>query len=114
MKLKDAEELWFEEVRLDCSPSSTTAFDQDNANEGLFYMPAGKIGNRYASVSVCLLLLRVVDADQGIFERLGYGLQEFEEASVTYDAILADVDEDVKKGLPCVRYEDGMHTIRII
>jgi hypothetical protein len=28
--------------------------------------------------------------------------------------LLAELDEEIKSSLPCLRYENGLHTIRII
>jgi hypothetical protein len=112
MVINDVEETWCEGIRLDKHTSDERAFDGDNANSRLFYMPAGRVAHKIDYHAIRFLLFRVLDVDQGIYERLGCGYQYGDE--LVEIAMLADADEDVKKGVPCVRYEDGMHTIRVI
>jgi hypothetical protein len=112
MVINDAKEAWCEGVRLDEHTADETTFDEDNVNGRLFYMPAGKVAHDIDYHAIRFLLLRVVDVNKGTYERLGCGYQYGDE--LVEKAMLADVDEDVKKGIPCVRYEDGMHTIRVV
>ncbi|KAF3005173.1 hypothetical protein E8E13_010638 [Curvularia kusanoi] len=51
------------------------------------------------------LILRLVDGTNE-YERVGM-------ISTPHDP-LQDLDEELKRSLPCIRYEDGKHTIRII
>jgi hypothetical protein len=97
-------------VIFDTPPSSRSSFDEDNAHSRLFYIPTIKwIGGSHWFASG--LILRVVDVDHGTFERLGHiTVNQYKRLP----AILDDIGEEVKKDLPCIRYEDGLHTIRIV
>jgi len=97
-------------VMLDTPPPSNSAFDEDNLQQRLFYMLGGVARGQE---SVSLLLLRVVDANGGIFERLGCCRQSTPIEGLQ-DKLLADIEEDVKRTLPCLHDVDGLHTIRII
>jgi hypothetical protein len=94
-------------LHFDVAPDDVFAFDRDNAEKRLFYVP-------YLDEEDCTkyLLLRLVDVDKKTFERFGiavcYGSQRQEEL------LMADLDEETKASLPCLRYENGLHTIRII
>lgn len=95
-------------VDLDVTPSSCRAFDNDNSASRLFYMPGGSL--KYFE-KVRVLFLRVVDAEEGVFERIGLGACSDD---VDMDEIVYHMDEEAKMQLPCLQYEDGRHTIRII
>jgi hypothetical protein len=66
---------------------------------------------RRSTCSIYGLFLRLGDFDNGTLKGLGYvcglGYTEF-------PAILTDVGDAVKNDLSCMRYEDGLHMIRII
>lgn len=105
------ETTWWElpSVALDTDTLHETAFDENNARERLFFMPC-QTGSTPNISTVCLLL-RLVDEDQVLFERIGVvsaGEHQNE------DKLLAELDEETKARMPCLRYEDGLHTIRII
>ncbi|EAT78046.1 hypothetical protein SNOG_14506 [Parastagonospora nodorum SN15] len=116
MMIDDESNLWYSWINLDNPPVNKKAFDGDNANGRLFYMPTAKISTVFNPDAGISLLFRVVDSSLGIFERLGYGYWSgVRDKQLQYtNAILADLGEEVKQSLPCVRYEDGLHTIRVI
>ncbi|KAH3941400.1 hypothetical protein HBI81_238620 [Parastagonospora nodorum] len=116
MMIDDESNLWHSWINLDNPPVNKKAFDGDNANGRLFYMPTAKISTVFNPDAGISLLFRVVDSSLGIFERLGYGYWSgVRDKQLQYtNAILADLGEEVKQSLPCVRYEDGLHTIRVI
>lgn len=60
------------------------------------------------------MVLRVVDRDSGVFERIGMavGLEDLGDAEIP--SLPTDVGEDVKATFPSLKYEDEVHTIRII
>jgi hypothetical protein len=66
---------------------------------------------RRSTCSIYGLFLRLGDFDNGTLKGLGYvcglGYTEF-------PAILTEVGDAVKNDLSCMRYEDGLHMIRII
>jgi hypothetical protein len=107
--LNDANEK-LHSIIFDAPPLSRTSFGEDNAQNRLFYIPTMK-WTRKTDYNACGLLLRVVDRDEGVFERLGY---IYEGGYMHLLAMLDDIEEEVKKSLPCIRYKDGLHTIRII
>jgi hypothetical protein len=110
MLLDNADEKLHNGIMFDAHPLNHTSFDEDNAQDRLFYIPTMK-WTRKSDLVACGLLLRVVDRDEGVFERLGLIHDGW---GKHLPAILADLEEEVKKSLPCIRYEDGMHTIHII
>lgn len=57
------------------------------------------------------LLIRLVNRQTNEFERIGLGVSQ-DGAAMT--SLHKELDEEVKKALPCLRYEEGRHTIRII
>jgi len=88
-----------EVVNLD-DPEEVLAEDSDKGL--LFYMCA-------RSPDMYLLLLKLVDAESGTFQRIGVA-HVWNRLSV--EAVLeGDTGEE---SLPCVRYEGGLHSIRII
>jgi hypothetical protein len=108
--LNNENERLLHNITFDAPPLSRTSFDEDNAQNRLFYIPTIK-WIRKSRFSACGLLLRVVNSDEGVFERLGY---IYDGNYLQLPAMLADLGEEVKRSLPCVCYEDGLHTIRII
>jgi hypothetical protein len=98
-------------VELDTLYGEEAAFDNDNTEERLFFMPA-LIGRRSKeSPKVWCLLLRLAKPESKTFEKLGCVGTRLEHQK---DVLLAELDEETKAGLPCLRYENGLHTIRII
>jgi hypothetical protein len=111
MFVDDANERMYCYISFDAPMLSSTSFDEDNAQNRLFYIPTMKWGTQKTGFSACGLLLRVIDGDEGVFERLGHISDNGNEH---LPAIMADLEEEMKKSLPCIRYKDGLHTIRII
>ena len=121
-KPKDAEEDWYMSVNdeivqsktgyrpsiyLDVSPPSDTAFDVDNAARRLFFMTCARPSD--SNNWLLLLLFRLKDTEEKLFERIGLAVAyQFEGQEGL------QLDEDVKRNLPCQSYENGLHTIRII
>lgn len=60
---------------------------------------------------VVALLVRLEDAKKKTFTRFGLAVAL---DMPTRAILLADIDEDTRKSLPCLRYDNGLHTIRII
>ncbi|KAF2827237.1 hypothetical protein CC86DRAFT_369421 [Ophiobolus disseminans] len=58
------------------------------------------------------MLLRLVDEPKGIFGRLGYGSHTGPAELI--QLVLVDLEEEAKRSMLCVCYEDGWHTIRKI
>jgi hypothetical protein len=108
------------QVILDVPVPHTHHFENDNAEGRLFYMPfTGSIFHEYVageSQFIEAFLLRVIDAQIGVFERIGMAHADGEVASENEvpGELLDELEEEVKKRLPCLEYRDGLHTIRII
>jgi hypothetical protein len=86
--------------------ANESAFDDDNAEKRLFYVPCLD-----TQASLDCLLVRLVDVDKKTFERFGVVKCYWDEGR---EFLEAELDEEIKASLPCLRYEDGLHTIRII
>lgn len=99
---------WSDEFDAEMQP--TTGVDAGNQ---LFYM-----NFVVSETRVMAMLLRLVDEEAGTFERWGIIDANQKRPVRAYDdiraALLADLDEEVKEKLPCLRYEGGKHTIRFI
>jgi len=96
-------------LHFDVPPFYDEAFDSDNAKQRLFFM----VG-RMPTVDhdyMLVLLLRLVDVERKLFERIGIAVSS---ASDGREILLAAVDEETERSLPCLRYENGQHTIRIL
>jgi hypothetical protein len=96
-------------VYFDVPPSYDEVFDTDNTNQRLFFMVGRMpiVNNDYMYV----LLLRLVDIQRKLFERIGIAVSSADDGR---EMLLAAVDEETGKGLPCLQYENRQHTIRII
>jgi hypothetical protein len=57
------------------------------------------------------LLLRLVEPGNVTFERIGVATAYTDEGR---KLLLEELDEETKARLPCLRYENGLHTTRII
>jgi len=114
---KNGQKTWrdFPWLHFDTPLVTETAFSDDSASGNLFFMPyrlqRDAPGKPKASDLVYCLMVRLVDKEQKLFERIG-----FVEASSYQgkDQLLVELDEETKARLPCLRYENGLHTIRII
>jgi hypothetical protein len=96
-------------LHFDIPPPGDDSFEKDNNEHRLFFMACRKPSedNEYIPV----LLLRLADVDKKHFERFGVAISGVSDGQ---EMLLADVEEEVKSTLPCLRYENGLHTIRII
>jgi hypothetical protein len=99
------------ECDLDTLHHEVSAFDDDNTERRLFFMPGLIDGGSDEGPLLRCLLLRLENSKNKTFERIGIvgsGLDHVKEM------LLADLDEEMKAHLPCLRYENGLHTIRIV
>jgi hypothetical protein len=95
-------------VHLDV-PAADDAFVRDMVEQRLFFMVGRKPDSDDDYIPV--LLLRLCDVEQKLFERIGLAKSDPKTGT---EMLLADLDEETRASLPCLRYEDGLHTIRII
>jgi hypothetical protein len=97
-------------VNLDIEPIDRFAFENDNAEGRLFVMPAHEYPTRGGGTLICLVL-RLVETGNATFERIGIVTAYKDHGK---EQLLEDLCEAVKAQLPCLRYKNGLHTIRII
>lgn len=89
----------------------------DSENGLLFYMPIARFQGDYENdykrddAANKFLFFRLVNTEGKLFQRLGLGRIN---SSKGLKLLQGELTEDVKRALPCLRYEDGKHTIRII
>jgi hypothetical protein len=95
-------------VSLDIGAEEVSTFDYDNVEERLFFMPSFDLKEHY---SLQCLMFRLASPESTTFERIGLVEAHTEQGR---DMLLAELDEETKAHLPCLRYENGVHTIRII
>jgi hypothetical protein len=106
-------------VMLDVPVLDPRHFSDDNAKGRFFYMPVAQ-GQPWTDDHqfVYAWLLRLVDKQSGTFKRIGMvqnnPIVPGVKVEVDIAVLLAELKETVKETLPCVKYEDGRHTIRII
>ncbi|KAL2144178.1 hypothetical protein VTI28DRAFT_9469 [Corynascus sepedonium] len=99
------------ELRLDIFQDS---FEEDNKTGTLFAMLAGDVtvtldpGRRDRRLE--MLLLKLIDREKGIFERIGYA----KVGNADADEIMRIQSSERASELPCIEYREGMHTICII
>lgn len=95
-------------VHLDV-PATDDAFVHDITQQRLFFMVARipESDNEY----IPILLLRLCDTDRRLFERIGIATGGPKGGT---EMLLAELDEETRASLPCLRYEKGLHTVRII
>jgi hypothetical protein len=95
-------------VHLDV-PATDDAFVHDMTQQRLFFMVARtpESDNEY----IPILLLRLCDTDRRLFERIGIATGGPKGGT---EMLLAELDEETRASLPCLRYEKGLHTVRII
>lgn len=94
---------------LDVPPKSDEIFDADNTEQRLFFMICRMPSSDGKFMQI--LLLRLTDLNTNLFERIGFAQSIVPECQ---DTLLADLDESTKRSLPCSRYANGLHTIRLI
>ncbi|KAH6872968.1 hypothetical protein BKA58DRAFT_401133 [Alternaria rosae] len=110
-------ETWrgFPWLYFDTPVFTETAFNDDSASGNLFFKPyrLGRAvpGELEVGVQVACLMLRLVDKERKLFERIGFVKANSYQGK---DQLLVELDEEKKTRLPCLRYENGLHTIRII
>jgi hypothetical protein len=88
-----------------CLDIAQTSFEDDNINSRLYCLE-GKGAEGFRNTA--WLLLRVLNSEQGIFQRIGL-VRERHRSIPELDA-----DQSGQDGYPCREYTDGLHTIRII
>jgi hypothetical protein len=96
-------------LHFDVPPKGDAAFRADNSAHNLFFMVCRMPSADYAYLQI--LLLRLADIEKKLFERIGTAMFR---SSIEQELLLAEQDDDIKSSLPCLRYENGLHTIRII
>jgi hypothetical protein len=103
-------------VFLDNYTPNARSFDDDNAAGRLFFMPCTLWKEKPEAACMYAMVLRVIKAESGIFERLGivYVPGERDSEGDVITVLPTHIDEAVNAKLPCMKYEDGLHTIRII
>ena len=99
-------------VKLDTLYGEEIAFDNDNTEERLFFMPAFNKRSPDGRSQVKCLLTRLKNLKSKFFERIGCVDRYLDDDEK--DVLLAELDEDTRARLPCMRYENGLHTIRIV
>ncbi|KAH4038778.1 hypothetical protein HBH98_061620 [Parastagonospora nodorum] len=82
----------------------------DSWERRLFYMTV------VASRDYVAALMLRVGADEDVHERIGLIelIRGVEDNDGFENGFLAGLDDSIKKTLPCLRYEDGKHTVRIV
>jgi hypothetical protein len=95
-------------VHLD-APAAVDAFVRDIAEQRLFFMVGRKPDSDDEYIPV--LLLRLCDVEQKLFERIGLATSGPKAGT---EMLLAQLGEETRAALPCLRYENGLHTIRIV
>jgi hypothetical protein len=97
----------------DVSDIPASTWLHDSWERRLFYMVVLH-RNKNTKNHFFALMLRVVAGQKGTFERIGLFEVSEGEDPLFASACVADLPESVKEELPCLRYEGGKHTIRII
>ncbi|KAH7383209.1 heterokaryon incompatibility protein-domain-containing protein [Pyrenochaeta sp. MPI-SDFR-AT-0127] len=99
-------------VNLDVFEQDFPESGDDEPTQRLYYMPIMTITDDPPATKLLLLHQRI-DEGSGAFERIGlatcYQTEDNEQ-----DMLLADLKEEKKKALPCLRYENSVHIVRII
>ncbi|KAF2745082.1 HET-domain-containing protein, partial [Sporormia fimetaria CBS 119925] len=108
-------------IMLDVPPSADNAFDEDNDQGRLFLVCCCLQTEELRQADA--LLFRLVDIEKALFERIGLASVDlWIDAFAWYDLnrgrfedlLFGSPDEEVERRLPCLRYENGLHTIRVI
>ncbi|KAH6843171.1 heterokaryon incompatibility protein-domain-containing protein [Chaetomium sp. MPI-CAGE-AT-0009] len=98
------------DFRLDVFQDS---FEEENASDMLFAMLGRKITVSPRGIKdtrLEMLLLKLVDREKAVFERIGYAKVGNSDA----EAVLAIQRPADAPSLPCLEYQDGMYSIDII
>ncbi|CAN9130266.1 unnamed protein product [Alternaria alternata] len=96
---------------LDTLYDDEAAFDDDHTQERLFFMPGLLVGKSDEGTILRCLLFRLTKSNDDVFERIGVARCSADDKK---EMLLAELDEDTRARLPCMRYENGLHTIRIV
>jgi hypothetical protein len=96
------------EMHLDAPKSRISGILDDSTEGRLFYMVATDLEH-----TVPMLMLRV-NLENSLFERIGIGLMRNYNEEAMVEALLSTLSEQERTALPCLRYDNGMHTVRII
>lgn len=95
-----------------CLDLSHDGFQHENANNMLFAMFARKLMVSKGQLrGLAMLLLRVVDREKAIFERIGFA--RVEDLTMT-ERILETPRPAEAPAIPCLDERDGMHSICVI
>jgi hypothetical protein len=93
-------------IYLDDLESYASSIGNDSIEGRLFYMVSHDSENRFM-----VLLLRV-DPETSLYERIGIGRKH--ERGSTLESLVSTLKDQERAALPCLRYENGLHTIRIV
>ncbi|KAF2130045.1 HET-domain-containing protein [Dothidotthia symphoricarpi CBS 119687] len=102
------------------SPEFTLTFDVTPADESIlenesekdkFFFILGAVGVPVEGYTY-VLLLRIVDVAKGEYERVGVGSGFLSPEELSF--VVSELGEETKKKVPCLRYDNGQHTIRVI
>jgi hypothetical protein len=96
------------EMHLDAPKSRISSILDDSTEGRLFYMVATHLEH-----TIQMLMLRV-NLESSLFERIGIGLMFNYNTETTVETLLSTLSEQERTALPCLRYDNGMHTVRII
>lgn len=96
---------------LDTLYDDEVAFDDDHTQERLFFMPGRLVGKSDEGTILWCLLFRLTESNDDVFERIGVARCSADDKK---EMLLAELDEGTRARLPCMRYENGLHTIRIV
>jgi hypothetical protein len=96
------------EMHLDAPKSRISGFLDDSTEGRLFYMVATDLEH-----TIPMLILRV-NLETSLFERTGIGLMLNDNNEETVEALLSTLSEQERTALPCLRYDNGMYTVRIV
>ncbi|CCC09928.1 unnamed protein product [Sordaria macrospora k-hell] len=93
-------------------------FEEENENQRIFAMPAWKntygIGTQRSLMAI--LLFRLLDAEKGVYERLGI-FKQYDKNCDLVLAMRADVNGEKKEErerVPCVEFREGMHSFVVV
>jgi hypothetical protein len=96
-------------IHFDTLPEEYDAFRVDSLANNLYCMICRTPSGDWDYVQ--LLLLRLVDPEKKLYERLGTAMVSIDTGCATE---WTDINEEIKQRLPCLDYQNGLHTIRII
>jgi hypothetical protein len=74
-------------------------------------LPGRLVGKSDEGTILWCLLFRLTESNDDVFERIGVARCSADDKK---EMLLAELDEGTRARLPCMRYENGLHTIRIV